>query len=146
MSAVAESRARSERFTPYLVGAGLGVLSWNAFAVARDPRGVTTALSRVGQPVAALAIGAGAAAQNSYWRPMPFSLDYGVLFLAGAVFGAVLYALSFDWAKAHFLALWAFGKLRLPGLTGVPDIYWFAGLAIAAVLFFVALESRERGA
>jgi hypothetical protein len=66
--------------------------------------------------------------------------------LAGMIFGAVLYALSFDWVKAHVLPVWAFGKLRLPGLTGIPDIYWFAGLAIAAGLFFVALESRERGA
>jgi uncharacterized membrane protein YedE/YeeE len=94
MSAVAENRARSERFTPYLVGVGLGVLSWIAFAVARDPLGVTTALSRVGQPVAALAIGAEAAAQNSYWRPMPFSWDYGVLFLVGALAGSFAAALA----------------------------------------------------
>ncbi len=87
--------ARADRLRPYLVGVGLGVLSWIAFAVAHDPLGVTTALSRAGQPVAALAIGAQAAAQNSYWRPMPFSWDYGVLFLVGTLAGSFACALMF---------------------------------------------------
>ena len=100
MSAIANARtadiavASPGRLTPYLVGVGLGVLSWIAFAVAHDPLGITTALSRVGQPVAALAIGADAAAQNSYWRPMPFSWDYGVLFLVGTLAGSFACALT----------------------------------------------------
>ena len=75
-------------FSPYLVGVGLGVLSWIAFAIAKDPLGVTTALSRVGQPVAAAVIGEEAAATNAYWAPMPFAWDYGVLFLVGILAGA----------------------------------------------------------
>ena len=99
MSAIADVRsgdiriASRSRLAPYLVGVGLGVLSWIAFAIAHDPLGITTALSRVGQPVAALAIGADAAAQNSYWRPMPFSWDYGVLFLVGTIAGSFVCAL-----------------------------------------------------
>jgi hypothetical protein len=38
----------TNRLTPFLVGVGLGVLGWIAFAVARKPLGITTALSRVG--------------------------------------------------------------------------------------------------
>ena len=35
-------------FAPYLIGAAIGVLSWAAFAVAKEPLGITTALSRAG--------------------------------------------------------------------------------------------------
>ena len=66
--------------------------------------------------------------------------------VAGMVFGAILYALSFDWLKAHVLPVWAFGKVRLPQATGVPDLVWFAGLAVAAGLFFIVLERRRRSA
>jgi uncharacterized protein len=67
MSSMAEpivrrsAAARRIDFSPYLVGVGLGVLSWIAFAVAKDPLGVTTAMSRV----AAIFIGPEAAAKNA---------------------------------------------------------------------------------
>ncbi|WP_298355792.1 YeeE/YedE thiosulfate transporter family protein [Rhodoblastus sp.] len=80
--------------SPYLIGAALGVLSWIAFAVAREPIGVTTALSRVGQPIAALMFGAQAAAHNPYWAPMPFSWDYSMLFLVGLMAGALVSSLA----------------------------------------------------
>ena len=80
-------------WSPYLVGVGIGVLSWIAFAVAKDPLGVTTALSRVAAPVASPFIGADAVASNSYWSPMPFSWDYGVLFLVGTMAGALVSSL-----------------------------------------------------
>jgi uncharacterized protein len=79
--------------TPYLVGAALGALSWVAFAVAKDPLGVTTALSRAAQPVAALMFGAKTAAENPYWAPMPFSWDYSMLFLVGLMAGALVSSL-----------------------------------------------------
>jgi uncharacterized membrane protein YedE/YeeE len=59
----------------------------------------------------------------------------------GMIVGAVLYALSFDWIKAHVLGVWALGKVRLPDITGVPDAVWFAALAIAAGAFFWWIEA-----
>ena len=61
----------------------------------------------------------------------------------GMVAGAILYALSFDWLKAHVLNVWALGKVRLPDLTSIPDAVWFAGLAIFAGLFFWWIEATE---
>lgn len=80
--------------SPYLIGAAIGALSWVAFAVAKEPLGVTTALSRAAQPVAALIFGAEAAAKNPYWAPMPFSWDYSVLFLVGLMAGALVSSLA----------------------------------------------------
>ena len=62
----------------------------------------------------------------------------------GMIVGAVLYALSFDWIKAHVLGVWALGKVRLPDITGVPDAVWFAALAIAAAAFFWWIEATSR--
>jgi uncharacterized membrane protein YedE/YeeE len=61
----------------------------------------------------------------------------------GMLLGAILYALSFDWIKANILSVAALGPVRLPELTGIPDIAWFAGLAALAVLGFWALEANR---
>ena len=60
----------------------------------------------------------------------------------GMVAGAVFYALSFDWIKAHILPVWAFGKVRLPEITGIPDALWFAVLAAGALALFYVVERR----
>jgi hypothetical protein len=61
----------------------------------------------------------------------------------GMLAGGILYALSFDWLKTHVLSVWALGKVRLPDLTGISDLAWFAVLAIFAVAIFAAIEWRE---
>ena len=63
----------------------------------------------------------------------------------GMLAGGILYALSFDWLKAHVLTVWALGKVRLPELTGIPDLAWFIGLALFAVAVFTAIELHEAG-
>ncbi|MDX2201957.1 MAG: YeeE/YedE thiosulfate transporter family protein [Hyphomicrobiaceae bacterium] len=61
----------------------------------------------------------------------------------GMIVGAILYALSFDWVKAHVLSVGKLGKVRLPDVTGIPDVAWFAVLAIGALAFFWWLETRS---
>ncbi len=80
-------------WTPYLAGAGIGVLSWVAFAVAHDPLGVTTAYSRFASLFALPFMGHAGVAANSYWKPMPLSLDYSVVFLIGLMLGSFTSAL-----------------------------------------------------
>ena len=61
----------------------------------------------------------------------------------GMIFGAIVYALSFDWIKANILSVGAMGKVRLPDITGIPDIAWFSALAIGAAAFFWWVEKQE---
>ncbi|WP_298355789.1 YeeE/YedE thiosulfate transporter family protein [Rhodoblastus sp.] len=61
----------------------------------------------------------------------------------GMIAGAIAYAFSFNWIKAHILNVWALGKVRLPQLTGVPDLVWLLGLAAASLAFFFWLERRS---
>lgn len=89
----APRRASRLDWTPYYAGAGIGVLSWIAFAVAKDPIGVTTAYGRLAGEVAIPLLGADAVANNTYWKQAPFALDYGVLFLIGIMIGAFVSAL-----------------------------------------------------
>lgn len=80
-------------WTPYLAGAGIGVLSWLAFAVVNNPIGVTTALSQVAGGAAIPILGADVVARNTYWAKNAFALDYGTLFLVGTFLGALVSAL-----------------------------------------------------
>ena len=45
----------------------------------------------------------------------------------GTVAGAIAYASTFDWVKAHILPVAAFGKARIPDMTGVPDLRLASG-------------------
>lgn len=80
-------------WTPYLAGAGIGVLSWIVFGVVNMPIGITTALSQLAGGVAIPILGADAVASNSYWAKNPFILDYGTVFLGGTLLGAFASAL-----------------------------------------------------
>ena len=75
-------------WTPYVMGAGIGVLSWIVFVLADDPLGVTTALSAVAGFAAMPFTRADAVWHNSYWAQTVPSLSYGSIFLVGVVLGA----------------------------------------------------------
>ena len=60
----------------------------------------------------------------------------------GMIVGAILYAITFDWVRVHILSVWAFGKLRLPDITHIPDALWLAALAIAALVVFSWIERK----
>lgn len=85
--------AKKIDWSPYLVGVGIGMLSWAAFAIARDPLGVTGPLSRAAAPVAAFLFGPEAVENNAYWHEQPFAWNYGVLFLVGLMVGAFVSSL-----------------------------------------------------
>jgi len=65
---------------------------------------------------------------------------------AGMLAGAILYALSYAWVEVHIQTVAALGKVRLPELTGLPDIAWFAILIAMAAGVFWWLETKFRAA
>lgn len=81
-------------WTPYLIGVGVGVLSWLVFAVADDPLGITTPLTHVTAGAAALVLGSEWVAHNAYLSEHPFGLSYDVLFLLGVFLGGLVSALT----------------------------------------------------
>lgn len=78
----------------YLVGAGIGVLSWVVFVVVNNPIGITTALSEVSGAAAMPLLGTEEVAANPYWAKTVPAWDYGTLFLFGTFLGALASSLA----------------------------------------------------
>ncbi len=74
----------------YIVGIGIGILSWIVFVVVNAPLGITTALSEASGAVAIPLLGAQAVEANPYWAKTVPAWDYGTLFLVGTFLGALL--------------------------------------------------------
>jgi uncharacterized protein len=79
-------------WTPYVVGVGLGVLSWAVFAFVNSPLGITTALSQVAGGAATPLLGAEGVAKNAYFAKHQLAMNYGVLFLIGTFLGGLISA------------------------------------------------------
>lgn len=83
----AEAKAR---WNPYLVGIGIGVLSWFAFGLVNQPLGISTALSSASSVCALPIMGSEGVAQNAYWIKNPLKWDGGMLFLVGTFLGSLI--------------------------------------------------------
>ncbi len=115
--------------TPYLVGAGIGVLSWVVFVVVAAPLGITTAGAQLAGGMAALAVGPDAVAANSYWKTNPLRLDYGTLFLIGTFFGGLASSLMNGTFKLETVPpAW---RERFGGSVGLRFAVAFLGGALA---------------
>jgi uncharacterized membrane protein YedE/YeeE len=62
---------------------------------------------------------------------------------AGMIFGAILYAFSFDWVRVNILSVWKLGKATLPDMIGVTPLAMYIGLGVLAVAFFWVIEARR---
>lgn len=60
----------------------------------------------------------------------------------GMLAGAIAYALTFDWVRTHILTIGALGKVRLPDVTGVPDLVWLIALSMGALALFYWIERK----
>jgi uncharacterized protein len=102
------AEAAAGRWSPYLIGAGIGVLSWLVFVIVAAPIGITTAGAQIAGGVAALAVGQEAVSANAYWARNPMRLDYGTLFLIGTAVGAFVSALMRGGLRVeHVPRVWA---------------------------------------
>lgn len=54
----------------------------------------------------------------------------------GMIFGGIVYALTFGWVNDSLLSVGAFGKVRFPESTHIPDLVWWVVIAAAALLVF----------
>ena len=95
---------RERSWSPYLVGAGIGLLSWFAFASADHPIGVTTAFEQA----AAFITGATHLTPTSYKPETPTRVDWEWALVIGIFFGSLLSArLSGDRSGPTVPPAWA---------------------------------------
>jgi uncharacterized protein len=161
-TAVFEAKVAKSRWNPYVVGVGLGVLSWFAFAVANQPLGISTALSASSSVCVLPVIGAEGVAQNAYWAKTPLKWDGGMVFLVSTFAGALVSVVSsgtFRWERvpavwserfgasapkrwvAAFLggALLMFGARMAGGCTSGHGISGSLQLALSSWTFFLTM-------
>ena len=114
------SRATSAALSPYVAGAGIGALSWLAFATAKKPIGVTTAFE---SSAAGLAQSLAPSAKLDI-KP----LQLGGIVGGGALFGAGLAVLGY----CPGTTLAAIGEGRQDAMVGALGMLAGAGLFVRA--------------
>tara|TARA_R110002073_G_scaffold149534_3_gene303247 strand:- start:5584 stop:6117 length:534 start_codon:yes stop_codon:yes gene_type:complete len=76
-------------WSPYLVGAGIGVLSWFAFLTADRPLGISTSFENTAA-ITEKVVAAIAAEQNEYFRDESPKVDWEWMLVLGVFFGALM--------------------------------------------------------
>jgi uncharacterized membrane protein YedE/YeeE len=99
------------RWSPYAVGAGIGVLSWLAFALSDRPLGCSTAFSRSCGMLERLLRGP-EGAERPYYQKITPTIDWQWTLVVGILIGAFLSAklsgtARFEWVPSRWAA--AFG-------------------------------------
>jgi uncharacterized membrane protein YedE/YeeE len=150
------------RWNPYLVGLGIGILSWAAFGVVNQPLGISTALSSASSVCVLPVMGSEGVAHNAYWAKTPFKWDGGMLFLVGTFLGGLLSVVTsrtfrlegvpVTWSQHHggstmkrFAAAFVggivimFGARMAGGCTSGHGISGSLQLALSSWIFFLTL-------
>jgi uncharacterized membrane protein YedE/YeeE len=81
---------RRTAWNPYVVGVGIGVLSWLAFLLVNKPIGMSTEVSKFSGWVAGIFVGSDAVTENAYWAKTAPKFGYSTIFLIFTGVGAFI--------------------------------------------------------
>ena len=107
---------REVRWSPYVVGAGIGILSWLTFLLSNRPIGCSTAFSRTSGMVEKLFRG-GKVDLKPYYRLFKPVIDWEVMLLIGILAGSFLSSMlsgDFRWVMVPERWVAAFGPAPVP--------------------------------
>jgi uncharacterized membrane protein YedE/YeeE len=97
-----------ERWSPYVVGIGIGLLTWLAFLLSDKPIGCSTAFSRTSGLIERLFRGANKVEGKPYYKKFVPSVDWEWMLVLGVCIGAFLSAkLSGQFQGQWVPAKWA---------------------------------------
>jgi len=95
-----------ERWSPYLVGIGIGVLSWLTFLLSDKPIGCSTAFARTAGMLERLLRG-DKVLERPYYREVVPKIEWGWMLVAGAFIGSAASALlSGTWELRWLPDVW----------------------------------------
>ena len=121
-----------EEWSPYLVGAGIGILSWVAFLVSDKPLGCSTAFARTGGLIEKFFRGK-KVEERPYYSKFPPVIDWEWMLVLGVIIGAFISAklsgtFEWNWASVGWQA--AAGESR--------TFRWLVALAGGVIMGFGA--------
>jgi hypothetical protein len=141
---------RKPSWSPYAVGAGIGVLSWFAFLTVDAPLGVSSAVAR-GVAIAGNAVVPAFVISNPYFQQIRPWIGWETLLMVGLILGAFLSArlsgdrpspreqLSRPWRSLLGGFLIMFGARVAGGCTSGHGISGSLQLALSGWIFFIAV-------
>jgi uncharacterized protein len=96
------------RWSPYVVGAGIGVLSWLTFLLSDKPLACSTSFAKAAGMLERVFRG-DRVNERPYYREFAPNVDWGVMLVIGLFFGALTSALlsgpvSLNWTSAVWVA------------------------------------------
>jgi len=94
------------RWSPYVVGAGIGILSWLSFLIIKKPLGCSTAFAKT-SGIIEKKIRGRHVALKPYYDKIKLEIDWQWMLVLGIVFGALISALlSGDFRLQWVPSLW----------------------------------------
>lgn len=110
-------------WSPYVVGAGIGVLTWLTFYFSKKPVGASSAYATVAGLIGKV-IAPKQTLKLKYFRDNPPQIDWELVFVGAAIIGALLAAgqggeLTLTWLPAMWVDRFGENSLWLRGLTGL---------------------------
>ena len=94
------------RWSPYVVGAGIGILSWFSFLILRKPISCSTTFSRASGTVERLFRGS-KVETRPYYQKVRLETDWQVMLIIGIIAGSLLSSiLSGDFSLQWVPSLW----------------------------------------
>jgi len=95
------------RWSPYVVGIGIGILSWLTFLISNKPLACSTTFAKASGMIERLFRGE-KAAQRPYYREIKLDIDWQWMLVSGIVIGSLISALlSGDFSWQWVPAAWA---------------------------------------
>lgn len=91
-----------DRWSPYAVGVGIGVLSWIAFVISDKPLGCSTAFARTSGMLERLVRGS-KVDRRPYYQKFAPAIDWEWMLVAGIILGAFLSALPSGTFALHWV-------------------------------------------
>lgn len=120
------------QWSPYVVGSGIGVLSWLAFLLSDKPLGCSTAFARTSGMIEKLFRGE-AVANKAYYKKFAPSIDWEWMLLVGILVGAFFSARL----SGQFQAVWVPAKWASAFGDG-PVLRWIVSLLGGIIMGFGA--------
>ena len=95
------------QWSPYLVGAGIGILSWFTWLISNEPIGCSTSFSRIAGMIEKLFRGA-KVEEKLYYQEVNPKIDWQMMFVLGIVIGALISSLlSGDLSGQWIPSIWS---------------------------------------
>lgn len=155
-------RIKSAAWSPYIVGAGIGILSWLVFLLVNKPIGMSTEVSKFSGWLAGIFVGMDTVTENAYWASKAPAFGYSTVFLIATAVGAFISSklggtfkkelVPRVWQEHHgssvgkrFVAAFIGGALLLYGARmagGCTSGHGISGtlqLAVSGWVFFIAM-------